>query len=173
MKKSAVARNPTYYDTYINQVEDIELSEAFQQSIAAIDTLDLEKFRLLGDLAYAPGKWTLRDILQHLIDGERVFTYRALRFARNDDTALPGYEENMFAEYAGANRRPLEDLLAELRCVRQGSQLLFASFDEAALRRCGVMFNSELPVLAIGFTIIGHQNHHMRIIEERYFPLLP
>ncbi len=172
MKKSAVSRNPTYFDTYINQVDDLELSDAFQQSIAIIDTLDLEKIRLLGDRVYAPGKWTVRDSIQHLIDGERVFTYRALRFARNDSTALPGYDENMFAEYAGASRRPLEDLLAELRCIREGSRLLFESFDEAALRRSGVMFNAEIPVLAIGFAIIGHQNHHLRILEERYFPIL-
>ena len=172
MKKSAVPRNPSYYDTYIDQVDDIELSSAFQQSLAAIDALDLEKMRAIGDQVYAPGKWTIRDLFQHLIDGERVFAYRALRFGRNDQTALPGFDENLFAEYSVANHRPLEELVAELRSVRESSQWLFQSFDEAALRRTGVMFNTELPVLAIGFILVGHQNHHFRIMEERYFPLL-
>ena len=172
MKKSAVSRHPTYFDTYINQVDDIDLSEAFLQSIAMLDGLDLAKLQALGDRVYAPGKWTVRDQIQHLSDCERVFAYRALRFARNDRTSLPGFDENMFAEYAGANTRPLEDVLVELRGVRESSRLLFQSFDENALRRTGVMFHAELPVLAVGFTLIGHQNHHFRIMAERYFPLL-
>lgn len=172
MKKSAVACNPSYFDRYIDQVDDLELSEAFRQSLAAIDALDLEKIRSIGDLVYAPGKWTLRDLFQHLTDCERVFAYRALRFARNDKTALPGFDENLFAENAGANGRALEAILAEMRGVRESTMLLFQSFDEAALRRTGVMFNTELPVLAIGFTIVGHQNHHFRVMAERYFPML-
>ncbi len=171
MKKSDVPRNPSYFDTYINQVEDIELSAAFEQSVTALDTLDLEKIHAIGDRVYAPGKWTLRDIFQHITDCERVFAYRALRFARNDQTPLPGFDENLFAEMAGANQRSLEEILAELRNVRESSMYLFHSFEQAALHRTGLMFNSELPVLAIAFTIIGHQNHHLRIIEERYFPM--
>ncbi len=172
MKKSAVPQNPSYFDAYINQVADIELTEAFQQSLADLDALDVEKLQDIGDRVYAPGKWTVRDLIQHVIDGERVFAYRALRFARNDRTPLPGYDENIFAQYAVANRRPLPEILAELRSVRESSLRLFQSFDEAALRRTGTMFNAELPVLAIGFTIIGHQKHHFRILEERYFPIL-
>ncbi|MFN0037819.1 MAG: DinB family protein, partial [Saprospiraceae bacterium] len=84
MKLSAIPRNPSYYDTYIHQVDDLDLSEAFQQSIAALDTLDLAKLHALGDQVYAPGKWTIREVFQHLADCERVFAYRALRFARND-----------------------------------------------------------------------------------------
>ncbi len=172
MKKSAISHAPTYFDTYINQVDDIELSEAFRQSIAAIDALDLEKLHAIGDRVYAPGKWTLKNLFQHISDCERVFAYRALRFARNDKTALPGFDENLFAEYSGADRRTLEDVLAELRSVRESTMLLFDSFDEAALRRTGVMYNSELPVHAIGFTAVGHQKHHFRIMEERYYPIL-
>ena len=172
MKKSAVLRNPSYFDTYINQVNDIELNEAFQESLADIDDLDIEKLEAIGDRVYAPGKWTVKDLIQHITDGERVFAYRALRFARNDRTPLPGYDENIFAQYASANRRPLPEILAELRSVRESSLLLFQSFDEPALRRTGTMFHAELPVLAIGFTIIGHQEHHFRILEERYFSML-
>ena len=172
MKKSDLPRQPSYFDTYINQVDDIELSEAFRQSVVAIDALDLNTLRAIGDQVYAPGKWTLRDLFQHLIDAERIFAYRALRFARNDKTALPGFNENFFAENAGANHRPWEDILGELRHVRESSMFLFHSFEQAALHRTGVMFNSELPVLAIAFTIVGHQIHHFRIMEERYFTML-
>lgn len=172
MKKSAVPRQPSYFDRYVDLTDDIELAEAFRQSIAEADALDRDTLRALGDRAYAPGKWAIRDILQHIIDSERVFAYRALRFARNDKTALPGFDEALFAAHAGAARRSLEDMLAEMRLVRQSSVALFDSFDEKALRRTGVMFNAELPVLAIGFTIVGHQKHHFRVMEERYFPLL-
>lgn len=172
MKLSAIPRNPSYYDTYIHQVDDLDLSEAFQQSIAALDTLDLAKLHALGDQVYAPGKWTIREVFQHLADCERVFAYRALRFARNDKTELPGFDESIFAEHSGAARRSLEEILAEVRSVRESTMMMFDSFDEAALRRTGVMSNTEMPVLAIGFTLIGHQNHHFRIMQERYFPLL-
>lgn len=172
MKLTDVPRSPSYFDTYINQVKEAELAEALSQSLFALNALEFEKLKALGDRVYAPGKWTVRDLLQHITDTERVFAYRALRFARNDDTALPGFDENLFAEYSGATRRPLENVLEELRVVRQSSILLFNSFDETALRRTGIMFKFELPVIAIGFTLVGHQNHHLRILEERYFPIL-
>lgn len=171
MKKSALPRNPSYFDTYINQVDDIELSVAMEQSIEAIETLDLDLLARIGDQVYAPGKWTIKELLLHIIDAERVFAYRALRFARNDKTPLPGFDENEFVAYSGANKRSLMDLLEELRCVRESSKLLFASFDDEALARTGTMFKVELPVLAVGFTIIGHQAHHFRIMQERYFPI--
>lgn len=163
---------PSYFDVYINQVADIDLTEAFQQSISALNALDLEKLHAIGDRVYAPGKWTIRDLIQHITDTERIFSYRALRFSRNDQTPLPGFDENLYAENSGANRRPLEAVLAELRCVRESSIHLFNSFDETALSRTGVMFNYEVSVLGVGFTLIGHQNHHLRILEERYFPML-
>lgn len=171
MKKSAVPRNPSYFDTYIDQVEDIDHMTAFQQSMEAIDSLDMDLLRAIGDRVYAPGKWTVRDMIQHITDSERVFAYRALRFARMDKTLLPGFDENLFAAHSGATRHPLEALLKELRSVRESSMLLFNSFDEEALRRTGIMYKVELPVLAVGFTLIGHQIHHFRILEERYYPL--
>ena len=172
MKKSAVPRNPTYFDKYIDLVEDLSVGEALQQSLHALDGLDRNALKTLGARVYAPGKWTIKDIIQHLSDCERVFQYRALRFARRDDTSLPGFDEELFAETAGANRRSLEELLDELRTLRQSSLQLFHSFDETALRCKGVMFRSELPVLAIGFIIAGHQIHHFNLIKERYLPLL-
>ena len=163
---------PSYFGTYIDKVDDIDLSETFRRSIAAIDALDMDLLHRLVDQVYTPGKWTVRDIFQHIIDTERIFAYRALRFSRNDQTILPGFEEDEFSLHAEATRRPLEEIITEMRHVRQSSQMLFESMPESALYRSGIMFKSEVPVLAIGFTTIGHQVHHFGVMEERYFPLV-
>lgn len=172
MKLADVRRNPSYFDTYMSKVDDLDLADAFRKSLTDIDSLGLDALLALGDQVYAPGKWTARDLIQHVTDTERVFAYRALRFARNDRTELPGFDEGLFAEYSGVSRRPMEEVLAELKAVRESTRLLFHSFEETALRRTGVMYGAELPVLAIGFTAVGHQNHHFNILKERYFPLL-
>lgn len=172
MKKSDLTWAPGYFDTYINKVLDIDLCDAFNLSLSELHQLDITALRALGDQVYAPGKWTVRDIIQHLSDCERVFAYRALRFARHDSTALPSFDENLFAETAGANSRPLEQVLEELKLVRASTVALFDTFDDVAMRKEGTMAGFTLPVLALGFTLIGHQNHHLAIIQERYFPLL-
>lgn len=171
MKRTDLSWNPNYFDTYIGKVADIELSEAFQQSIADLNALDLEHLHRIGDQVYAPGKWTIRDIFQHIIDCERVFAYRALRFARNDKTALPGFDEDLFAENANANQRPLEEIISELKLTRQSSMMMFNSFSDEALRRTNIVYQAELPVLAVGFILVGHQNHHFGVMKERYYPL--
>ena len=172
MKKSSVSREPGYFDRYIDLVEDIELNEALAQSLQALENLDVATLEALGDRVYAPGKWTVRDLIQHISDCERVFQYRALRFARHDETPLPGFDEDLFAANAGATRRTLAELLDELRTLRLSSLQLFRSFDETALRRKGIMYKMELPVLAVGFIVVGHQIHHFNILRERYLPLL-
>jgi hypothetical protein len=163
---------PAYFDRYINLAPDVELGQALQQSLAAIDSFPLDKWKALGDNVYAPGKWTIKDILQHIIDTERIFSYRALRFARNDSTKLPGFEENDFAAAAGANSRTLDALVEELKTVRRSTILLYASFTDDMLKTMGATVAATISVLAIGFTIIGHQQHHINVLEERYYPLL-
>ena len=120
------------------------------------------------DYRYAEGKWTIKDILQHLVDAERVFAYRALCFARNDKTELPGFEEDDYVIEANANKRSIQDLLTELLIVRQSSLALFKSFNDEQLMRIGTASNNPMSVRALGFIIIGHQNHHQRVFEERY-----
>jgi uncharacterized damage-inducible protein DinB len=120
------------------------------------------------DYRYAEGKWKIKDIIQHLIDTERIFTYRALRFSRNDSTELPGYDENSFANHAHANERNLQGLLTELAAVRQTTIMLFKSFSPEDLMKTGVASGHTVSVRALGFMIIGHQNHHMKIFRERY-----
>ena len=107
-----------------------------------------------------------------MIDTERIMSYRALRFARNDQTTLPGFDEDLFSTSAHAATRSLEDLLDEFAVVRQATIVLFKSFDEEMLLRTGICFNKRVSVLAIGFILVGHPIHHGHVIQERYLPLL-
>ena len=154
---------------YINQVsneypllEELEIS--IHRLIKFVQNIPLDKF----DYRYAEGKWTIKEILQHLIDAERIFAYRALRFARNDKTPLPGFDENDYAAEAHADKRSIQELLTELAVVRQATQSLFKSFSQEELLRKGSASNNPVSVRALGFVIIGHQNHHERIFQERY-----
>ena len=160
---------PAYFATYLNQVSDEytlieELEISVHRFIKFVQNIPLDKF----DYRYAEGKWTIKDIIQHIIDSERVFAYRALRFARNDKTDLPGFEENDYANEATANQRSIMELLTELSAVRHSSLLLFKSFTETQLLNKGTANNNEMSVRALGFIMIGHQNHHQQIFQERY-----
>jgi uncharacterized damage-inducible protein DinB len=171
MKISQVKANEygPFYNNYILQISDEyplveELEIALHRLIKFVQNLPMVKF----DYRYAEGKWTIKDILQHLIDSERIFAYRALRFARNDKTNLPGFEENEYADAANANKRSIMELLTELSAVRQASIVLFKTFTDAQLQQIGTANNNSMSVRAIGFVIIGHQNHHQKIFEDRY-----
>lgn len=158
-----------YYATYINQVSDEytlveELEISVHRFIKFVQNIPLDKF----DYRYAEGKWTIKDIILHLIDAERIFAYRALRFARNDKTELPGFEENDYVDEAHAAKRSIQDLLSELAVVRQATLTLFKSLTDEELMRKGIASNNTISVRALGFVIIGHQNHHQRVFEERY-----
>jgi uncharacterized damage-inducible protein DinB len=117
---------------------------------------------------YAEGKWTIKEILAHIIDDERIFTYRALRFARNDKTELPGFDQDDFARYSGANERSVADLLAEFATVRHSTIALFNSFTDEALLRSGVASGNIMSVRAAAYHIAGHELRHINIIKERY-----
>lgn len=175
MKRSEVTPMPQFFDKYINLVEDVELLDALDTFSPVGVFVDIESLEALGDQVYAPGKWTIRDIVQHCIDTERIMAYRALRFARNDQTTLPGFEENSYAQEAFANQRTLEDLLEEYEIVRIGTLALFDSFNQEILSRSGIggkLSQVPMSVAALGFMIVGHAVHHYKMIEERYFPIL-
>jgi hypothetical protein len=170
MKRSDINSPPNYYDRYINLVPDVELSQAFDDSIRQLNDLDRNLLARIGDKSYSPGKWTIKDIVQHLIDAERIMGYRALMFARRDPSA-PGFEQDEFAEAANANRRTADDLLDELLSVRRATKALYDSFDDDMLRARGVSWEYEVGVLDLAFIIIGHQTHHFNVIAERYSTL--
>lgn len=172
MKRSDINPLPEYFDRYINQVADVELLQAFDDSIAVLNHLDIEQLEKLDGKIYAPDKWTCKTIIQHITDFERIFSYRALLFARGDKNTRQGVDENLLAENCRAEARTTADVLAELKAVRLASQALFRSFDEELLRCTGINWKFEVSVAALGFTLLGHQVHHLNIIRERYLPLL-
>lgn len=154
--------------TYIKAIENVELIEELEISlhdfIKFVQNIPLDKF----DYRYAEGKWTIKDIIQHIIDTERIFAYRALRISRNDKTPLPGFEENEYVENTIANGRSIQELLTEFSAVRHSNLLLFKSFSDEQLTRMGTASNHPISVRAIGFLMIGHQKHHQRVFQERY-----
>lgn len=130
---------------------------------------------LLGTLSeaalsyrYAEKKWTIKEIVSHMADDERIYVYRALRFARNDDTELPGFEQDRYAHYSGANRRSIDNLLHEFTAVRHATIAFFESLEDAALLRTGVADRNQASVRALAYHIAGHELRHINIIRELY-----
>lgn len=117
---------------------------------------------------YAEGKWTIKEVLVHVSDDERIYAYRALRFARNDPTELPGFDQDRLALYSGANARGVGDILRELASVRRATVSLFDSLDDEALKRSGVADGGRVSVRALAYHIAGHEMRHMSVIRERY-----
>jgi uncharacterized damage-inducible protein DinB len=161
-----------YYGTYVNAMPDGDV-------VAALADQGEETFALLSALSegdasfrYAPGKWTIRDLVQHLADSERVFAYRALRFARGDETPLPGFDQEPYAQAAKADRRPIGELAAELRDIRRTTLALVRSFDEEMLARSGVASGNLMSVRALVWVIAGHERHHLKVLRERYLSAL-
>ncbi|WP_299709663.1 DinB family protein [uncultured Tenacibaculum sp.] len=118
--------------------------------------------------AYAEGKWTIKEVIQHLIDSERIFCYRALCFARNDKTDLPGFDQDMFVDNSTAQQRDYNELLDELELLRKGTIQLYKSFNQEDLLKIGTGSGNKISVRALGALIAGHQNHHLNVIKERY-----
>jgi hypothetical protein len=172
MKKSEIIKMPTYFDLYINLVEDIDVIEALEKYGSKYLEKEKATFEKLGEKVYATGKWTVKDILQHLIDAERVFAYRALRFARNDKTELHGFNEDHFAAHANTKNRSVADLLIELNLLRSLTIVFFKTLDKEALLREGTASGNKISVLALGFTMTGHVIHHTNVLKERYYPLV-
>lgn len=157
-----------YYFNYISKVQTDDilrtLADAKDSTPEFFKNLPKEKW----DYRYAPGKWSIKGVLQHLIDGERVFAYRALRIARNDMTPLPGFDEQLFAQTCHADSRTPASLLAEYKAVRTATLHLYQSFTEEDIARIGTASDFPTSPLAIAFIIAGHERHHLGIIRERY-----
>ncbi|NIJ54940.1 DinB family protein [Dyadobacter arcticus] len=172
MKKSDINPMPPFFDRYINLVEDLDIFEAFNQYSPETVYGDLAKLKELGNKIYAEDKWTVKDILQHVIDNERIMSYRALRFSRNDQTTLPGYDEQVFGANTMADQRTIDDLMEEFKTVRLATIALFRNMDETMIVRLGIAYQTQISPLALGFVILGHPVHHMNVIRERYYSLL-
>ena len=159
-----------YYKQYIQLIEKNEKSivenliDAQKEFDLVLKNVPLEK----QNFAYAKGKWTLKEVIQHIIDTERVFNYRALCFARNDATALPGFDQDLFVVNSDVNARNYNDLLDEMAVLRKSTILLFNSFPEEALFRIGVGSGNKMSVRALGYLFSGHQIHHLNVVKELY-----
>lgn len=154
--------------SYIKATQGTSLLEGLTyglpQLINFVKNIPTEKL----EYRYAEGKWTIKDIVLHMIDTERIFAYRALRISRGDKTPLPGFDENDYVPFAFANSRSIESLLTEYENVRKATISFFESLNEDQLLFMGTASNAAISVRAIGFIITGHQNHHLNVITERY-----
>jgi len=160
-----------FYKTYILALDNIELIDGLQDGLTNfinfLNAIPENKF----SYAYRENKWTIAEVILHIIDTERVFQYRALCFSRNDKTALPGFEQNDYVPNSNAKNRSKESLIKEYIAVRTSTIALYASFNDNVLKCIGNASNSEMTVAAQGFIIAGHQAHHKRILEERYLKI--
>ena len=163
-----LSRVPQYYHKYINLVSSKELQNGFDQYpsefINFLQSIPEEKW----DFRYQEDKWSIKEMVQHIMDTERIFCYRALCFARKDKTPLPGFDENEYARNAMADVRSKDELVSELVTIQSSTALLFKSFTEVMLNEEGVANGNSVYVKGIGFIILGHSQHHKGILIERY-----
>ena len=161
-----------YYSGYIGQVIEDDAVTALEaelnESLAFFRSIDEQ----VSTTPYAEGKWTIREILGHIVDTERVMSYRAMRFARNDQTGLPGFEQDDFIRGASFNQVSTGDLLREFEHLRRANILMFRNLSEAAWSRRGRANDKQITVRALAFIIVGHEKHHRKIVKERYLAAL-
>ena len=168
MQRPEPSEHNEYYGLYIGKVPEGNIVSILGQQLAqTLDTLgNLPPER--ADYAYEPGKWTIKEVIGHLIDTERVFAYRALHFARNDPAPMPSLEQDDWAGASNASARSLEDLLEEFAAVRRSNIALFKSFSDDMWMRRGTASGFEFTVRAFPYIIVGHEIHHRLLLQERY-----
>ncbi|HYG16108.1 MAG TPA: DinB family protein [Bacteroidia bacterium] len=157
-----------YYDAYIRLVPwttpDEALAKGMDAALQTLITIPADKW----DYSYAPGKWSIKELVQHVMDTERIFSYRALSFARGETTHLPPFEENAYAQNSFAAWRNPESIIEEYKAIRASTGHLYRSFTPTALDRTGIANNLQQNVRRIAFIIAGHEAHHLNILKERY-----
>lgn len=167
-RRPEIEEIPDFYQTYVKQVvgDKIELilDDARRETLAFLELLPAEKW----DYAYAPEKWTIKEVLLHLTDTERIFAYRILRISRGDKTPLPGFDQDDFVPNSDANNRSAISLVAEYKAVREATLQLVRHFTAEMWERKGTASGAEFSPLTIAFIAAGHEAHHLRIIRERY-----
>ncbi len=156
------------YSSYINYAANTEMIEGLIKGKMAVISFYNELSEHILEYRYEDHKWRPIDILNHIIDTERIFAYRALRFARQDTTPLSGFDENRYAIESAATKRPIKDMLQDYEFTRDSTIALFKSFNSEMLKRKGIASGGEVSVRALAFLIIGHEKHHVQIIKERY-----
>ena len=157
-----------YYASYVALVKEAPLLEALNNGLESITSVITSIPEDKKTYSYASGKWSVAEVLVHLLDAERIFQYRALRFSRNDTTELKGFEQDDYVPESRANQRSLESILEEFVAIRKATITLFKSLNGECLRRSGMANGASMSVRALGYVICGHQAHHFKILQERY-----
>lgn len=158
----------SYYQSYIDHAVNSSILEGLSNNLKNVVVFFKAIAEDKQEYAYAKGKWTIKDILLHLIDTERVFAYRALRISRNDKLPLQGFEQDDYVLNGYANNRSMENLINEYIAVRKSTIALYKSFNTDALLQIGEASGFPISVRALGYIIAGHENHHVSVIKERY-----
>lgn len=157
-----------YYETYVSLVQESDVVSALQNQLAELENLFSEITEEKADFRYAEGKWSIKELLGHIIDGERVFSYRALRISRNDKTPLAGFEENSYIANSNFANARLANLIEELFLLRRSNVLFFKNLTDEAWLRTGTASDAEVSVRALAYIMVGHIRHHSNILRERY-----
>lgn len=168
MAKPSLESIPAFYHKYVQLIEEENVADAIANNTdnlrSLLQTIPNEKW----DYRYGEGKWSIKEMIQHMIDAERIFCYRALCIARGEAQSLPGFDENAYADASKAAARSRQELESEFEAVRKATLLLFQSFDEEQLSKTGVANKNPITVNGIGYIIAGHATHHLNILKERY-----
>lgn len=162
---------PEYYHTYISKITDEDILAVLERQNAELRELFSDIPMELETYRYEAGKWSIKEVLGHIVDGERIFSYRALRFARNDKTALPGFDQDEYVAHAHFDERSLYSLIEEFSALRNANILLFGSLTEEMLLCSGTANNKTISVRAILYVLAGHAQHHIQVIKDRYLPV--
>lgn len=168
MKRPLPHEAADFYFRYINQVKGDDFRQTLTASLESTPALLTALTSSQWEHRYAPTKWNIKEVIVHIIDSERIFAYRALRIARGDNTPLPGFEQNDYVPLSKASARSPESIISEYKAVRNATLEMFKNFDEEMLSQTGTASDTTISVLALGFIIAGHEQHHLNILHERY-----
>ncbi|HMO63085.1 MAG TPA: DinB family protein [Ferruginibacter sp.] len=168
MSKIAPVSYPGYFQKYIDLVPEKDISAAFKNQQIVLEDFFNSIPAQKHQYAYAEGKWTIQEMLQHIIDTERILGYRAVCFARGEQANLPGFDENEYAAQSDAHTRNWNDMVKELLILRQATEMMFAGFTPQMLSQKGIANNNSISVMQLGQMIIGHVYHHKNMVVERY-----
>lgn len=158
-----------YYETYTSLVPEQDVIAVLGSQPTELQDIFVALPEEKGTFAYAPGKWALKVVLSHLIDGERIFAYRVLRIARGDETPIEGFEQDGYIEHSHAVDRSFGDLLEEFNLLRRANLLMLNSLHDDDWSRVGTASGAAVSVRALAFIMAGHVRHHVRVLKERYF----
>jgi hypothetical protein len=168
MKRPEANEYPHFYKNYVDLVPSNDIIRELSKQVMDIQAVIAQIPEEMENFSYAEGKWTIKEIIGHIIDTERVLGYRAMRFARKDKTPLPGYDENKYVANSTFHRQTLYSLGHEFAIVREANLALFKVWDEEAMSQMGVANNLDVSVRAILFMIAGHATHHLNVIKTKY-----